>query len=100
MTGWASSVHVRTSASVRTPSRVSSSSRANRRCREFTISSHTAAEDVGKIATMARAKTLVLTHFVPGDMDWITDAMWHDAAAKNYSGEIIVGHDLQSISLG
>lgn len=68
--------------------------------RNHLLSSHTAAEDVGKIATMARAKKLVLTHFVPGDMDWITDAMWHDAAAKNYSGEIIVGHDLQSISLG
>ncbi|MBT0669246.1 MBL fold metallo-hydrolase [Novosphingobium profundi] len=68
--------------------------------RNHLLSSHTSAQDVGKIATMARAKKLVLTHFVPGDMDWITDQMWHDAAATNYSGEIVVGHDLQSITLG
>ncbi len=68
--------------------------------RHHLLAAHTAAEDVGKIATQARAKKLVLTHFVPGDMDWITDKMWHDAAATNYSGEIIVGHDLQSITLG
>ncbi len=58
------------------------------------------AEQAAQTAKRAGVKTLVLTHFVPGDMDWITDKMWHDAAATNYSGEIIVGHDLQSITLG
>ncbi|MED5544780.1 MAG: MBL fold metallo-hydrolase [Pseudomonadota bacterium] len=68
--------------------------------RNHILNSHTSAEDVGKIATQARAKKLVLTHFVPGDMEWITDEMWQKAAATNYAGEILVGHDLQNIALG
>ncbi|TYC89713.1 MBL fold metallo-hydrolase [Novosphingobium sp. BW1] len=67
--------------------------------RNHILNSHTSAQDVGKIATQARTKKLVLTHFVPGDMDWITDQMWRAAAAENFSGEIVVGRDLQSIAI-
>ncbi len=35
--------------------------------RKHIIDSHTAAEDVGRVAAEARVKTLVLSHFVPGD---------------------------------
>lgn len=55
---------------------------------------------MGQIAARARAKKLVLSHFVPGDMEWITDAMWRDEAAKQYDGEIVVGRDLMEIPLG
>lgn len=37
------------------------------------FSHHTSAEDVGKIATEAKAKTLVLNHFVPADDKSLTD---------------------------
>lgn len=68
--------------------------------RNHLIESHTTAEQVGQIATRARAKKLVLSHFVPGDMDWITDAMWREEVAKHYKGEIVVGRDLMEIPLG
>lgn len=68
--------------------------------RNHIIESHTTVEQVGQIAARARAKKLVLSHFVPGDMEWITDAMWRDEAAKQYDGEIVVGRDLMEIPLG
>lgn len=68
--------------------------------RNHIIESHTTAEQVGEIAESARAKKLVLSHFVPGDMEWITDAMWREEVAKHYKGEIVVGHDLMEIPLG
>ncbi|MFC3580842.1 MBL fold metallo-hydrolase [Sphingomonas hylomeconis] len=68
--------------------------------RNHIIESHTTAEQVGQIATRAKVKKLVLSHFVPGDMDWITDAMWRDEVAKHYKGEIVVGRDLLEIPLG
>jgi ribonuclease BN (tRNA processing enzyme) len=68
--------------------------------RNHIIQSHTTAEQVGQIAQRAGVKKLVLSHFVPGDMEWITDAMWRDEAAKHYKGEIVVGRDLLEVSLG
>jgi ribonuclease BN (tRNA processing enzyme) len=68
--------------------------------RNHLIESHTTAEQVGQIAQRAGVKKLVLSHFVPGDMEWITDAMWRDEAAKHYKGEIVVGRDLLEVPLG
>lgn len=68
--------------------------------RNHLIESHTTAEQVGQIAARAGVKKLVLSHFVPGDMDWITDAMWRDEVARHYKGEIVVGRDLMEIPLG
>nr|WP_086492189.1 MBL fold metallo-hydrolase [Novosphingobium panipatense] len=68
--------------------------------RNHLIESHTTAEQVGQIAARAGVKKLVLSHFVPGDMEWITDAMWRDEVAKHYKGEIVVGRDLMEIPLG
>jgi len=67
--------------------------------RNHLIESHTTAEQVGMIAARAGVKKLVLSHFVPGDMDWITDAMWRDEVARHYKGEIIVGSDLMDVPL-
>jgi len=59
--------------------------------------SHTLTEDVGKIATQAGVKTLVLNHFVPGDDPAITDDMWCADPRKDFSGTVIAGRDLQVI---
>ncbi|CDO35210.1 MBL fold metallo-hydrolase [Novosphingobium sp. KN65.2] len=68
--------------------------------RNHLLESHTSAEQVGMIAKRAGVKKLVLSHFVPGDMEWITDDMWRDEVAKHYKGEIVVGRDLMEIPLG
>jgi len=64
------------------------------------LASHTTPEDAGKIAQAAGVKTLVLSHFVPGDMDWITDAMWQEGAGKHFKGQVIVARDRQRIPVG
>ena len=65
--------------------------------REHLLASHTVPEDVGKIAAAAGVKTLVLSHFVPGDDPSITDEMWAEGVRKHYRGQIIVGKDLLEI---
>jgi ribonuclease BN (tRNA processing enzyme) len=67
------------------------------RLREHLMAAHTLPEDVGKIAAQAGVKTLVLTHFVPGDDASITDEQWAEGVRANFKGEIIVGKDLMEI---
>ena len=67
------------------------------RLREHLMAAHTATEDVGRIAAQAGVKTLVLTHFVPGDDATITDEQWTEGVRKNFKGRIIVGKDLMEI---
>src|ERR1051326_1153384 len=67
------------------------------RLREHLLASHTSTEDVGRIAGQAGVKTLVLTHFVPGDDPTITDEQWTEGVRKNFKGKIIVGKDLLEI---
>jgi ribonuclease BN (tRNA processing enzyme) len=62
------------------------------------LESHTAVEDVGKIAAAAGVKVLVLSHLVPGDLD-VTDDTWTEAAKKNFSGKIVVARDLLELKL-
>ena len=59
--------------------------------------SHTTAEDCGRIAATAGVKTLVLSHFVPADDPLVSDAMWRAAAARHFTGRIVVGRDLMEI---
>jgi len=68
-----------------------------KRLREHLMAAHTLPEDVGKIAAQAGVKTLVLTHFVPGDDASITDEQWAADARKHFKGEIVVGRDLLEI---
>jgi ribonuclease BN (tRNA processing enzyme) len=60
---------------------------------------HTSAEDVGRIATVAQVKNLILNHFVPPDDKSLTDQVWRDAVSSTFSGTIIVGKDLQQFAL-
>jgi ribonuclease BN (tRNA processing enzyme) len=54
---------------------------------------HTSLEDVGRIATKAGVKTLVLSHLTPA-IDSISDDTWRAPAAKFFKGEIVVARDL------
>jgi ribonuclease BN (tRNA processing enzyme) len=67
------------------------------RLRQHLMAAHTVSEDVGRIAAQAGVKTLVLSHFVPGDDPSITDDQWADGVRKHFKGEIIVGKDLMEI---
>src|SRR6266567_890182 len=67
------------------------------RLRQHLLAAHTSTEDVGKIATQAGVKTLVLSHLVPGDDPSITDEQWSEGARKYFKGRIIVGKDLMEI---
>jgi len=68
-----------------------------KRLREHLMAAHTLPEDVGKIAAQAGVKTLVLSHFVPGDDPSITDEQWSEGVRKHFKGRIVVGKDLMEI---
>lgn len=68
-----------------------------KRLREHLMAAHTLPEEVGKIAAQAGVKTLVLTHFVPGDDASITDEQWSADVRKHFKGQIVVGRDLMEI---
>jgi ribonuclease BN (tRNA processing enzyme) len=65
--------------------------------RKHLIDSHTTTEQLGHVAAETGVKTLVLSHFVPGDDPSITDAMWIKDVRKSFSGAIVVGRDLMTI---
>ena len=68
-----------------------------KRLREHLMAAHTLPEDVGKIAAQAKVKTLVLSHFVPGDDASITDKQWSEGVRKHFKGRVVVGKDLMEI---
>lgn len=55
---------------------------------------HTLSTDVGKIATAADVKRLVLTHLIPGDLE---DEKWLAHVEQDYTGPVAVGHDLLQV---
>jgi len=64
--------------------------------RTHMLAAHTSAEDVGRVATEAGVKTLVLSHFVPSGTT-VSDQQWLDAAKLHFSGTIVVGRDLMEL---
>jgi ribonuclease BN (tRNA processing enzyme) len=64
------------------------------RLRQHLLASHTPTSEVGRIAAAAGVKTLVLTHFVPGDDSSITDEMWSEGVRAHFKGTVVVGKDL------
>jgi len=65
--------------------------------RKHMLESHTPVEEAGRIAADAGVKTLVLSHFVPGDIPGLTDDDWRGGAQAYFKGEIVVGEDLMEI---
>jgi ribonuclease BN (tRNA processing enzyme) len=67
-----------------------------KRLREHLLASHTTVEDVGRVAAAAKVKTLVLSHFVPGDIE-LPDNEWTAGARAHFGGRVVVGADLMEI---
>ena len=70
-----------------------------RRFRKHLLASHTQPEEVGKVAASAGVKTLVLTHFVPGDDPTLTSETWTEGVRKHFAGRIVVGKDALELPL-
>lgn len=68
-----------------------------RTLREHLLGSHTTTEQVGRLATEAGVKTLVLSHFVPGGYPFVPDEVWYEAVRAHYRGNLVVGRDLLEI---
>jgi ribonuclease BN (tRNA processing enzyme) len=69
------------------------------RLKEHLLASHSTAEQVGRVATQAKVKKLVLSHFVPGGYPYLEDKVWLDAVRPYFDGEIVVGSDLMEIQI-
>lgn len=61
------------------------------------LAHQTSAQDAGRIARAAGVKTLVLSHFVPGDDPQVSEQMWIDAARASFGGDVVLGQDLLEI---
>jgi ribonuclease BN (tRNA processing enzyme) len=66
---------------------------------EHLKASHTAVADVGRVATEAGVKTLVLSHFVPADSPKVTEKDWIDGVRETWKGELVLAKDLMQIKL-
>jgi ribonuclease BN (tRNA processing enzyme) len=64
------------------------------RLREHLLAAHADAEDVGRVATAAGVKRLVLTHFVPSYDPTLADADWAAPVRRHFAGDLVVGRDL------
>ncbi|HET6342685.1 MAG TPA: MBL fold metallo-hydrolase [Gemmatimonadota bacterium] len=69
----------------------------NEALRSHIINAHTPLTEVGRIATEAGVKTLVLTHFVPSDGPDDQAELWRKGARQHFSGEVIIGEDLMEV---
>jgi ribonuclease BN (tRNA processing enzyme) len=68
-----------------------------RTLKQHLLASHSTGEQVGRAATEAGVKTLVLSHFVPGGAPFIPDDAWLAAVRPWFKGEILVGRDLLEV---
>lgn len=56
---------------------------------------HTIPEEIGRLATAAKVKKVVLTHFTPG-ADADPASAYVDGVKKHFSGEVVTAEDLMS----
>jgi ribonuclease BN (tRNA processing enzyme) len=59
--------------------------------------SHTLTDEVGRLASEAGVKKLVLSHLVPADDPRVTEQTWIDAVRPTWKGDLVVGRDLMEI---
>ena len=60
---------------------------------------HLAPEEVGRIATRAHVKTVILTHFVPGEDDETDATEYISGVRRTFSGTVIAARDLFEFDL-
>lgn len=70
------------------------------RLREHLLASHALAEDVGRIATEAGVRHLVLNHLVPADDPAVTPAHYEQATRTTYAGRLTIGRDGLAVAVG
>jgi ribonuclease BN (tRNA processing enzyme) len=68
----------------------------NESLKDHLLRSHSTTEQVGLVAARAGVKKLVLSHLVPA-FPSITDEMWLAGVRKHFTGEAVVGRDLQEV---
>lgn len=68
----------------------------NQSLQDHLLRSHSTTEQVGMVAARAGVKKLVLSHLVPA-FPSITDEMWLAGVRKHFTGEAVVGRDLQEV---
>jgi ribonuclease BN (tRNA processing enzyme) len=61
--------------------------------------SHTLTDEVGRIATQAGVRKLVLSHLTPADDPNVTAQVWADAVRETWKGDLVVAHDGMEIAL-
>ncbi len=54
---------------------------------------HTDVTKVGGVAERARARELILNHYLPADRDAITDVEWKERASQGFGGQTSAGTD-------
>jgi ribonuclease BN (tRNA processing enzyme) len=70
----------------------------NQALKKHIVEAHTTMEDVGRVATDANVKKLVLTHFVPSGVPAFDQPqIWLAGVHKTYAGEVVVGEDLMEV---
>jgi ribonuclease BN (tRNA processing enzyme) len=63
------------------------------------LTSHTDSTVVGSIAARAGVHTLLLNHLSPGNPALVPDATWLRKATTGYTGTVLIGNDLQRLTL-
>ncbi len=54
---------------------------------------HTDVTQVGGVAERARARELILSHYLPAELDAISEAEWAERAGRGFSGTTTAGRD-------
>ena len=68
-------------------------SRHASRLREHLVASHTATQDVARIARDSGCSHLVLNHLVPVDDPDINDSDWIESMSGIWDGKVTLGYD-------
>ena len=61
---------------------------------------HTTPQDVGRVASAANVRHVVLSHIAPGDPRAVSDDVWRSNVATTFRGAITPGNDLTQIGVG
>lgn len=69
----------------------------NEGLKDHLVKAHTPTAEVGKIATAAQVKKLVLSHFAPSGGPFDREELWLRDVQKDFKGPIVVGRDLMVI---